>query len=328
MADEIRAADRLERLLHIFPAASVEGGVALDALARDLDVERATVLDDLTEVTARSYYHPAGSGDEIQIHLEADRVTVWTSGAFQRPVKLGPTEAFCLSLGLRRQGLERAVANAPGDADGSVDPEALLRRVEAHLSWEGVPDRASGGLHARDVGADPDGIRELLVDGARDGLCCRIRYLKPSEPEPEDRVIQPHAVAHAEGRWYVVGWCETSEGARAFRLDRILDAELGSRDVDEAAEEVDVDAFLEGGRVFHAREETEVVVRYTPVVARWVEEWAPEADARNDGSLIVRHRVADPEWVVRHVLSYGGEAEVVEPEGMRGLLRDQANQLG
>jgi proteasome accessory factor C len=83
---------------------------------------------------------------------------------------------------------------------------------------------------------------------------------------------------------------------------------------------VDVETFLEGGRVYHADQETEVVVRYSPRVARWVEEWAPDAEPSGSGGALVRHRVADPGWVVRHVLGYGGEAEVVEPAWVRGML--------
>src|SRR5690606_40411144 len=59
-------------------------------------------------------------------------------------------------------------------------------------------------------------------------------------------------------------------------------------------------------------DDVEVAVRYSPRIARWVEERAP-CERREDGSVVVRHRVADPRWVVRHVLQYGAEAEVLEP---------------
>lgn len=311
MADGARAADRLGRLLHILPAAAVEGGADLADLARDLDVDRSTVLADLTEVTARSYHHPAGAGDDVQIRIESERVSVWTSGPFRRPVRLSRLEAFCLALGLRPRR----------SGDG------LLRRVEAHLASGPPPPEISDRLHAEDAGADPEGVRDLLVAAARDRLRCRIRYLKPSDPEPEDRVIHPHAVAHAEGRWYVVGWCEASDGARAFRLDRVLAAERVSGSFEAEAEAVDVEAFLEGGQVYHADRETEVVVRYSATVRRWVEEWAPDIEESVDGGgVLVRHRVADPDWVVRHVLAYGGEAEVVEPASVRELVGSAARE--
>lgn len=317
------AAERLERLLHILPAASHKGGARLDDLARALDVDVGTVLDDLTEVTARSYYHPAGSGDDIQITVDPERVQVWTTGAFKRPVRLSPLEAFCLALGLRGRALEDGSAGGTeggGRPGGGGFRESLLRRAERHLAAAPPPREAVEGVVATDTRPDPDGVRELLVACARDRMRCRIRYLKPGDGAPEARVVHPHAVAHAEGRWYALAWCETAEDVRVFRLDRILDGEAcGGRFQRRDAGEVE--AFLDGGRVYHADSETEVAVRYSPAVARWVREWAEDAAYGDDGSVLVRHRVADPGWVVRHVVAYGGEAEVVEPEGLREAVR-------
>lgn len=329
MADGTSAPERLGRLLHILPAASVEGGVSIEELARELEVEASTVLGDLTEVTARSAYHPAGSGDVIQITIGSERVSVWTTGPFRRPVKLSDLEAFCLALGLRGRVSRRGEGGREDDAEagGSTGGERgdgrreLLRRVERHLASAPPPAEPREAVHAAAAEPDPEGLRELLAGAARDRIRCRIRYLKPGDPEPDDRVVHPHVVAHAQGRWYVVGWCERSEGARAFRLDRILDAEeCGGRF--EVREEAEAESFLEGGRVYRADEETEVEVCYSPVVARWVEEWAPGAEELPGGDVLVRHRVADPDWLVRHVLAYGGEAEVVNPPEMRRAVRE------
>jgi predicted DNA-binding transcriptional regulator YafY len=65
-----------------------------------------------------------------------------------------------------------------------------------------------------------------------------------------------------------------------------------------------------------AGDDMEVRVRYSPRVARWISErTATYAD--DDGSITVRHRVADPRWIVRHVLQYGGDAVVEAPEVAR-----------
>jgi predicted DNA-binding transcriptional regulator YafY len=159
----------------------------------------------------------------------------------------------------------------------------------------------------------------VLIACARERTRCRIQYLKPAAAAPAERVLHPWAVVHAEGRWYVVAWCETSEGARTFRLDRILDAEPCEGRF-ERPDQVEVEAFLSGGRVYHADHDTEVVVRYSPGVARWIEEWAPAAEPTPGGGLLVRHHISDPGWVVRHVLAYAGEAEVVEPAELRACV--------
>ena len=78
--------------------------------------------------------------------------------------------------------------------------------------------------------------------------------------------------------------------------------------------------------MYRAADEVEVRVRYSPKIARWVREraaagmaeWTEEAD----GSVVILHRVADPHWVVGHALQYGAEAEILEPEELRAMVRD------
>jgi len=39
------------------------------------------------------------------------------------------------------------------------------------------------------------------------------------------------------------------------------------------------------------------------------------------GELKVEFQVLDPHWLVRHILQYGADAEVVEPSAIRALMR-------
>ena len=55
---ELRA--QLERIFYILPKAAKEGGATLEELSDSLGVGPDVVLKDLTQVTARAYYHPAG----------------------------------------------------------------------------------------------------------------------------------------------------------------------------------------------------------------------------------------------------------------------------
>ena len=69
-----------------------------------------------------------------------------------------------------------------------------------------------------------------------------------------------------------------------------------------------------------------MTVRHSPRIARWIEEQGL-GDRRPDGSIDVRHPVADPGWLVRHVLYHGPDAEVVEPPEMRDLIRQRIEQI-
>jgi len=154
----------------------------------------------------------------------------------------------------------------------------------------------------------------------------RIQYLKPGADAPEDRTVRPYAMVHREGQWYLLAWCPLSEEVHTFRLDRVLDAEpTGERFP--APEDFDPEAHIQGGRVFRADQKMDVKVRYSSAIARWIAE-KEAGEASDDGSLTVTYQVADPHWIVRHVLLYGAEAEVMEPEEVRGWVRGVVAQVG
>ena len=58
-----------------------------------------------------------------------------------------------------------------------------------------------------------------------------------------------------------------------------------------------------------------------PSVARWVRERYPDHDDRPDGSVIVTFKTTSTEWIVRRVLEYGPDVEVVAPTEYRDAVR-------
>lgn len=132
--------------------------------------------------------------------------------------------------------------------------------------------------------------------------------------------MAPYALVFSRGHWYVIGHSEQVDAVRVFRLDRVLEAEP-TAETFEIPNDFDPADYVEEGAVFRAGEEVRATVRYSRRIARWIIE-REEVEEQPDGSVIVRHRVADPRWIVRHVLSYGAEAEILEPEDLRELARE------
>ncbi len=319
MTDGRTADAQLERLLHVLPAASRAEGAQLADLAEALGTTEPRILEDLEEVTARVYYHPGGWPDDVSILVESERVRVVRTGGLDRPVRLSSKETLCLALALRG-----AVASAHlSDGD---QREALLERAEQHLgqgTWS--EEEAPGGLVAPERAPDPEGIRETLLSAARERRPCGIMYAKPGAPDADVRVIHPYVSVYGEGLWYTVAWCAVKEEVRVFRMDRILEAAEGDGRF-EVPEDFQAEDYVDGGRVYHAGVETAARVRYSARIARWVREKAQldtsSLEEEPDGSVVLDHRVADPQWVVGHALEYGPDAEIVEPEEARAMVRE------
>ena len=91
-------------------------------------------------------------------------------------------------------------------------------------------------------------------------------------------------------------------------------------------DDFDPSDYMEGGRVFFSGETEAARVRYSPVIAPWIREKGP-CEELADGSVAVSYSAADPGWVVRHVLQYGTEAELLEPASARDLVVASARRL-
>lgn len=139
------------------------------------------------------------------------------------PLMFTDEEAFALSLGLRalRQLGLSAFAPATEGASaklGRVLPAALresIQTVEDVVTVEPGPWVIS-------TSAD-----DLLRAASAIRMCRRIRFAYRSHAGADThREIEPYAVIHTDGRWYLIGHCLSREGLRTFRLDRVTDIEL------------------------------------------------------------------------------------------------------
>lgn len=322
MAEGGTARDQLERILYLLPAAGGEQGAGLEELAGALGVSREVVLDDLDEVGARAYYLRAGLGDDLRIYVQGGRVRVETTGEFRRPPKLSPGETLALGLGLRV-----VAAEAPADRRDAL--RELARRLEARLAAL-PPERLEAEIVLGDLEGPPEATavtraRGALARAAAERRRCGFRYLKPGAEDVEPRALEPYVVIGDGGRWYALGRDPDRDEVRIFRLDRMLEVEALEERF-EPPERFDVDAYLAGGRVFHAVDPDPARVRYSPTIARWFLERG-EGEPREDGGVVAEHPAADPRWAVRHVLQYGTDAELVSPPPLRAEVAAAARNV-
>ncbi|MDT8369740.1 MAG: WYL domain-containing protein [Longimicrobiales bacterium] len=299
-----RSIETLLRLLELIPLATRTEGVGLDEAARELGVDVDQVVQDIETLTERSYYLSGGSSEDLQVHLEGDRVRIFSPGAFTRPLRLTRGELLALSVALRADGVEDA------------DARALCRSVEEALAvGRPEPDaEIPTDLHAAlpDLARDPEGIRDALSEALLTRRAITFGYLKPGAAAPEVRTLEPWRLLHAEGEWYVVGRDPRRDAKRLFRVDRILGLRLTEARFDPDPD-FDPTSLVRDGQVALEADGTEpasVEVRYSPRVARQVAERAP-GEPLDDGGYLVRHRVYDRRWLLREIMRHGGDAEVV-----------------
>jgi proteasome accessory factor C len=304
------ALHQLSRLLQILPVLADDKEHTLADVADKAGVDWKTLKSDLLVLSER-LEDPGGFVETVQIFLEADRVSL-ISNAFRRPMRLTRSELCALELGLALLARQR-----PPDEQAVIErARARLRAVINKLPADWDPERTSyGELNSE---ADTRHIRELQLARQRRRKV-RLGYRKAGARRAESRTVCPYALALASGRWYLIAQCEPRTGVRIFRLDRIESLETLDQGF-AVPESFTPEQYLSEGRAFYAERPETLRVRYGPAIARWIaEREGRKPDA--DGSVTIDHPLADAEWAVRHVLQYGPEAEVLEPESVRKEIR-------
>jgi len=274
--------------------------VSLATVAARLGVSKEQVAQDIRTLTLVKDDPEHEWLSSVLILQEGDRIALSSRGHFQRPVRLTPDQIAAIQIGLAMQSNRHPL---------STELAKLLETGEsAARVW-----RASDW-----VGPGPEDVADVAITAARERRCVELEYAG-SDGAVSTRVIEVHSVIESAGRSYLVAWCRRSRARRHFRADRVLAARLlpetfTPRPAMETTDSADL---------FRAPPEARdrVRVRFSPALARWLVERHPDAERKDDGSVVVTYEVADVHWLVRTVLQYGAEAEVLEPNGYRQVMR-------
>ena len=310
------ATEQLRRILLLIPRLADGEPHSLETVSRLAGVDRSVVLKDIESISER-FEVPGGFVEGLQIFIEADDVSV-IPNHFLRPMRLTRGELLALELGLAMLRGER-----PPEEHRAIDgATARLRKAIAKLpDGEIADDFRAASLSP--VG-DLEHLRRLR-EAFRARRKVRLTYRKADEIEPSSRVICPYGIVFANGMWYAVAHCESSEGIRIFRLDRVEQVEPLEERYD-SPRGFSLDAIVTDGKAFQSADAGTLRVRYSPRIARWIAEREGKQVAA-DGSLVMDHPLADLDWAVRHVLQYGPDAEVLEPEKVRAAILARLERL-
>ena len=312
----VDASERLRRLLSVFPLFAERSEIPLSELERSCGVDVGTLLDDLAAITARGD-EPGGFISSVSASIGHSHVEI-RSDHFLRPLRLNVEELCALELGLALL----AATSAPDEQPAIARARARVREAIVTMPaeerkadmWRGVsPTMTDGEVVAK--------VRTAL----RDRRKLRMKYTKGAATEATQRTVRGYGLIPANDTWYLVAHCESSDGTRFFRLDRVEDVlVLDERYRIPAG--LSVEKLTVGGKPFYTRSARVLTVRYSPRIARWIAE-REQVPLAEDGSLTLDHPLADTDWAVRHVLQYGPDAEVIAPVEVREAIRTRLASL-
>lgn len=137
------------------------------------------------------------------------------------------------------------------------------------------------------------------------------------------RTVEPYYLLFHWSTWYVFGWCRMREDFRLFKLNRMTELTAGEPFAPRSAPLPD----LEPARIFPDKYQVTVLFEAS---CRWrlVEEYgADRFNVEPDGKLRFTGGFPDADSVLSWVLTFGDKAELLEPEELRGQLRELIETL-
>lgn len=316
------AAEQLRRLLLALPALADDQVHQVREIAERVGTSEDVIRRDLTTLINRVGDEPAGFTEGVSLLLSAETVQfVTSSGHFRRPMALTRTELQALELGLTMLAQE-----------SPPDERAVIARARERVRKAAATIPADDPTTSADRVASLGHEAEHSVERRRTLQACirarrvsTIRYRSATSQQTDERRVRPLGFVWARGSWFIVAWCERNDGLRVFRFDRVLEvraeAERFTPPVGFSLESV-----LRDGKVLTGAEATQMRVRYSARIARWIAERERLAEEA-DGSVAMDVPVLDEAWAVRRVLRYGPDAVVEAPPHLRARLRAQLEKL-
>jgi predicted DNA-binding transcriptional regulator YafY len=245
------------------------------------------------------------------------RFTSTTRDGDRLPLALTLDEASTLALaaklmsvqaeGRRAQDAERALTEIV-----RILPEAVrsdTERLGEVIAYLHSPHR---------LGLDDPRLL-TLQKAIHDRRVVRILYEGYRQEEPSPRDIEPYTLERTAGLWYLIGFDRSQQEKRTYRLSRMIS----------------ISPLAEG---FTPRFDTdepvpvEVRVRFAMEALSQVRDMQHSGFRREEPALGQRERIMVYEVdrfeaILPWLLSWGAQAEVIEPQDLRTALRDEALRI-
>jgi len=258
----------------------------------------------------------------------AANVYRFAEGYSLRQLDLSSGELFGL-VALRSLG-----ASIGGTIGASIDDVAEKLVGSAGRGARAKVDAGSPvAFRLSEIALDKRGERAFALLSSAERSSRRVRFsYRDKEGRSSARTVDPYGFIINAGRVYCVAFDHTRNDKRTFAVDNVTDprvlAKTFVRPTDFNVEEYAA-ASISG--VLHNDETIDVRVRFAKRVAKAAAAARVVADRqiarRRDGSVEITYSVANADELVRWVLGWGAQAEILTPKTMRARIAQLATEI-
>ncbi len=315
-------AGQIERQWGIINTLCRRSRTTLDELAEEYEVSKRTILRDLDKL---SLIFPL-------VDKKEGRHKYWSLIDGYKdvpPITFLPTEFYAIQEGTR-------FLKALGDPFLRPTLESISHKIRATFdqsrieSFENLRKIFSINLSAAKDYSGKRGFLSQIFSAAAEQRRVEIGYQGLKDTKPLVRKVDPYKLWYRDGTVYLVGLCHLRNKIRMFAVDRITLLNL-TDDNFLTPENFDFNEYIEHAFSVMIEDPIHVKVRFNPEIARYIEEreWHPSQKIKKykDGSLLMELTVGGTLEIKRWILSFGSQAEVIEPEALVEELRADLERM-
>lgn len=146
-----------------------------------------------------------------------------------------------------------------------------------------------------------------------------------SSGEKSSRKVEPMKLVFKVNVWYLQGFCLTKNACRIFKITRMSDVRM----TQESFSERDFDILPERGQEQTTQKWIDVRLKISAQGAYRVYDEFDEKDiAKNqDGSFTVAASLPESKWLIRYILSFGADVEVLSPQNIRSMVWNELAEI-
>jgi proteasome accessory factor B len=173
-------------------------------------------------------------------------------------------------------------------------------------------------------------IFDVLAKAVAQRQQLEIFYRKPGQPA-EKRLVDAYHLANINGEWYLFAYDHARKDLRTFVPARIQSVKPTGKTF-ERTQKFSLEKRLRDSFGVHAGEgKFEVVIRFAPRAADYIREkkWHPSQTLKDlkDGGAELTMKLSSLGEVERWVLSWGGEAKVLQPRELVDSVSAAARRI-
>jgi predicted DNA-binding transcriptional regulator YafY len=305
----------------------------LVAMVMHLQGRRLVRAEDMAahfEVSVRTIYRDIAALGEAGVPIAGEAGVGYSlvRSYHLPPVMLTEDEAAALFVGgeMVRQFTDASLSapmNAALDKLRAVLPRDRQEHVERLARQTVVMGRAGN------VSTDPAAQPWLLAvqRGVAQRRVLRLQYRGAGRTEETHREVEPLGVVFYGGAWYLVAWCRLRCDFRHFRTDRVQQLEMLSETFP-SRQDFSLAKHLDAQMNKHETLPARVWFAKRVQERARSESYATLVEERQrDGGAEFSLYTYSHEWLARWIMSFGANAEAIDPPHLRDLVRSEAEKV-